>query len=237
MLFSPRRRDEEGQVYPALLLAVLGALALAVLFVVLQNLLDQTGRSDTAADAAALAAAEQHREQLTGVVTGEGLSLDTILGIIKGGFGEAPGAADAAEEYAQANGATVVDFRFEGSDLGEQSWTYYVKTQQNDGVEDASGNSTRTTSVARAKVSLEGGLCDGGTGILADGKCVDAATFLLDCVEPEPDPPPSEPADPKKGKKPSDGPSEPPEPEFTPAPFCGSLGDLLDFRVQLISAA
>lgn len=233
-----RRRAEEGQVYPALLLAICGGLALAVLFVVIQNLLDQTGRSDTAADSAALAAAREHRDEFTGSLGAGGAAVKSLLGFLSGesSWGQAPGARDAAEEYAKANGATVTDFRFEGFDLSERRWTYFVETQQKDEVENADGgDGAQTKSTALASVTLAGGLCDGGLGIEGPGgECLtsELLDLLEKCEEEESDPGDSKGGKPKKDKPDPECKELDDQPSLDDLP---GLDDLLDFRVQLVN--
>ena len=243
-----RRRDEEGQVTPALLIAVIGGFAIAVAFVSLQNLLDQTGRAATASDAAALGAGTGHRDALSDVFAGNsGLHLGVLKQLLEGG---SPGplvlarAEQEAREYADANGAELKSLTFDAFDVGSRQWEYTALTKQDDTVE--GGNSeARSESRSRVAVRVTGGVCTGG--LILGGGCRGFGLLEklceLELAPPEPVPTPS-PSD-----DPSDGPSEPSEsPSPTAPPFivppglegvgCLSGADilgLLDPEIRLIT--
>lgn len=221
---SPRRtRQEEGQVTPALLLAVIGGFALAVAFVSLQNLVDQAGRSDTAADAAALAAGKAHGDAIFTVFDGNsGLHLGVLRHLLEGG--PVPDvvvarAEQAARDYADANGADVLDVRYDGFDLGARQWEYTVETKQQDPVEGA-GKVARTESRSRVAVRVTGGVCSGG--LVVGGDCR-PFELLDDLCQRELEPPEPSPTAPEP---------EPAEPPFTPPPGLEGVGCLSGADLQ-----
>ena len=168
----PGRRDEEGQVTPALLIAVIGGFALAVAFVSLQNLLDQSGRAATASDAAALAAGAGHRDAFEDVFAGNsGLHLGLLRQMLEEGSLQPAIIARAeqeAREYADANGAEVRTVTYDGFDLGQRQWEYTVLTQQRDTVEGGT-TTARSESRSRVAVRVTAGMCGGG--LVVGGDC------------------------------------------------------------------
>lgn len=194
-----RSRREEGQVYPALLLAVIGGFAIAVSFIPLQNLLDQTGRADSAADSAALAAAEAHRDQYKiekGLPSTPITRLTVWLNAIRKGKGFI--AQGAAQNLATANGADLESFRyrFQGRP-GRYRAVYTVVTRQQDTVKggDATANSrSRATAIAEISNSVGGEVC----GVFpflgvdfGDGQCHVELEWTTRCI-PSTTPPPPE---------------------------------------------
>ena len=204
-----RRRDEEGQVTPALLIAVIGGFAIAVAFVSLQNLLDQTGRAATASDAAALGAGTGHRDALSDVFAGNsGLHLGVLKQLLEGG---SPGplvlarAEQEAREYADANGAELKSLTFDAFDVGSRKWEYTALTKQDDTIE--GGNSeARSESRSRVAVRITGGVCTGG--LILGGGCRGFGLLEklceLELAPPEPVPTPSPSDDPSKPSEPSE---------------------------------
>lgn len=231
---------EEGQVTPALLLAVIGGFAIAVAFVSLQNLLDQTGRASTASDAAALAAGKGQVEAVTDIFDGNnGLHLGELANILQGGavpLGPA-NAEQNARDYADANGADVESVTYDGFDIGKQQWEYTVVTRQQDAVE--GGTSTaHTKSRSRVAVRVAGGVCAGGLVLGGDCRPFGLLEKLceLELEPPAPDP----------GPKPKGGPKQPepdPPPPFTPPEGLEGVGclgaddlrNLIDFDIRLIN--
>lgn len=212
-------RGEEGQVTPALLLAIIGGFAIAVAFVSLQNLLDQTGRASTASDAAALAAGTGHRQAVTDFFDGNnGLHLGQLAQVLEGGA--VPDAQALAEQeardYADANGADVLSVTYDRFDLGKRQWEYTVVTRQQDEVK--GGTSTaHTHSRSRVAVRIASGVCPGG--LIVGGGCRPFDLLEQLCgneLAPPPSPTPSPTPDPSAG--PSSGPSASPSPEPSPSP-------------------
>lgn len=176
-----RSRREEGQAYPALLLAVIGGFAIAVSFVPLQNLLDQTGRADTASDSAALAAAKAHKTnfELKVKVLPDGPQKIATFFIHLGMYD--PLAQARATQLASANGATAVVTGGNYNPVTQQV-RYTAITRQNDTVKggDTSANSK---SRATAAAELTAGLCMGGLGVEVPGwQCENAASWILLCT-------------------------------------------------------
>jgi hypothetical protein len=240
MVLRRLRRTEEGQVYPALLLAVIGGFAIALAFIGLQNLVDQTGRAASASDAAALAVGQAHRDTVFESLAGDpGAYLGSLLAFLQG-VGPAPAADQVAGEYAAANGAGVEGLvRYDGFDAGRREWVYEVSTQQDDTIESGS-SSARSESTSRVAVEITGGLCPGFRGIEVGSTCVDARRYAEDCVAPPPPPPPPPPSPrpPRPGQgRPADPPppSDPPEP-FQPQAYCGpGLVEHLQWKTHLVS--
>jgi hypothetical protein len=243
----PGRRDEEGQVTPALLIAVIGGFALAVAFVSLQNLLDQSGRAATASDAAALAAGAGHRDAIEDVFAGNsGLHLGLIRQMLEEGSLDPTIAARAeqeAREYADANGAEVRTVTYDGFDLGERQWEYTVLTKQRDTVEGGT-TSARSESRSRVAVRVTAGLCGGGLIIGGDCRPWGLLQQLCDLELNPPEPTPTtEPEESEGPSEPADPEPEPEEPEFTPPPGLEGVGclsgadilGLLDPEIRLIT--
>lgn len=205
-----RSRREEGQVYPALLLAVIGGFAIAVSFVPLQNLLDQTGRADTASDSAALAAAKAHKtnfELKVQALPDSPAKVATFFIYLSSYDGLAYARAN---ELAGANGATAPVVTGGMYNPATQQVRYTAITRQNDTVTggDASANSK---SRATAAAELTAGICAGGlsVNILGVG-CRDAATWTVECT---------------------------PTPVYTPPPYCYAGIDftaLLEWNIHLV---
>lgn len=245
----PHGRDEEGQVTPALLIAVIGGFALAVAFVSLQNLLDQSGRAATASDAAALAAGAGHRSAFEDVFAGNsGLHLGLIRQMLEGGAPEPAILARAeqeAREYADANGAEVRSVTYDGFDLGERQWEYTVLTKQRDTVEGGT-TTARSESRSRVAVRVTAGMCPGGLVVGGDcrpwGLLEQLCELELDPPEPTPTTEPEESEDPEDPDGPDDQ-LEPEDPVFTPPPGLEGVGclsgtdilGLLDPEIRLIT--
>jgi len=99
---SPERAGEDGQVLPILMTGL-------VLVLVVGFLLGQVGAAarlktegQTAADAAALAGAENVKKQLLGLISAESVTPDGVDWLQ---------AEQAARDYAKRNGGTVTDFQ------------------------------------------------------------------------------------------------------------------------------
>lgn len=183
-----RSRREEGQVYPALLLAVIGGFAIAVTFIPLQNLLDQTGRADTAADSAALAAAKSHRDVWKRVPFEGGTPSTRLILWIEKLRASGSMASLEAEKLASANGADVVNFRPDTYrfDFVKKRAAYEVTTMQKDTVEggDASVRS-QSRAVAEATVTNGHVLCgtNADPGVMLLGFCYQISVWPELCIE------------------------------------------------------
>lgn len=220
------RLDERGQVAPALVAALVGGLAIALVVITLGRGLDQTARAVTASDAAALAVAKEHQRQFVNSFGVDGGPLADLPAYLNS-WGPVSGAERDAADYADANGADVqgqVDF--EGYDAGEQRWVYGVRTKQRDPVSDDSDK--RAENVSKAEVKITEGLCAGGTGIDYNGTCVTAQVYEDGCEIEEPPPPP--PPDPSASPTETPEPPDPPE----PAAFCDvNLAESLEWKIRL----
>jgi hypothetical protein len=241
-----RRRSEEGQVTPALLIAVIGGFAVAVAFVSLQNLLDQSGRAATASDAAALAAGAGHRDALADVFAGNsGLHLGVLKSLLGGGAPDPMVLARAeqqAREYADANGAQTLNVAYDGFDVGRRQWEYTVLTKQQDTVEGGTGTA-RSESRSRAAVQITAGVCPGGLILGGDCRPFDLLEQLCELeLAPPPTPTPTPTASSSEDPDTEPAPEPSPEPTFTPPPGLEGVGclsgadilGLLDLKVRLI---
>ena len=238
-----RRAGEEGQVTPALLAAVLGGFALAVAFVALQDVLDQSGRAASASDAAALAVGQEHQRALLEPFEGNsGNHLGQLRRLLDGTG--TPRAADVAQDYAEANGADAVAVAFDGFDPGHRRWEYTVTTRQRDTVR---GGESTARSESRSTVAVEvvAGLCTppGSVGLIVRSRCVGVDDLVALCdLELDPPPPsPSDPATPTTDPtaEPPEEPSPPEGPPYTPPPGLDGLGCVdprqgLAFDVRLV---
>ena len=235
MALRPRGRTEEGQVYPALLLAVIGGFAIALAFLGLQNLLDQTGRAASASDAAALAVGKAHRDDVVRSFAADPQGrLVRFLDFLRT-TGPAPAANQVAGDFAAANGAQVTGVRYDGFRVGQREWVYEMSTRQLDTVEGGS-RTARSRSTSRVAVTITGGLCRDLRGIQVGSTCVDADRYGEDCTAPAPPPPPPPPPSPEPGDRPA--PSAPPTadpPPFRAQGYCStSLEDLLQWQIHLV---
>ena len=236
-------RREEGQVTPALLVAVSGALALAVGLISLQVLSDQTGRADTASDAAALAVGREHQEAILSIFDGNsGLHLGQLANLILSP-GETVNADEVAEEFAAANGATAEDVDLTGFDPSSTlpEWRYAVTTQQADEIE-GGGKTVQIESTSTVEVRITSGLCrpkddEGGLGLELEGGCA-SPELLKNLCELDLNPPSTE------APSPTDAPTgtgppvtEPPvfEPPDGFEPECVNPRDFIDWEVRLVS--
>lgn len=178
-----RSRREEGQVYPALLLAVIGGFAIAVSFIPSQNLLDQTGRADTASDSAALAAVKAHKEAFLDLeLTNTHNTLTNLEEFLAHLLTPQDGLAfAAAQDLASANGAHALSATTLGYDPVRRGWVYEVITEQDDTVE---GGDAAVNSKSRAKaIAYADGLCLGaGPGVWIAGICHDTVVWLGICT-------------------------------------------------------
>lgn len=233
MARRPSGRTEEGQVYPALLLAVIGGFAIALAFLGLQNLLDQTGRAASASDAAALAVGKAHRENVVNAFAADPQGrLGGFLDFLQS-TGPAPAAGQVAREFATANGAQVVGMKYDGFRVSQREWVYEMSTQQLDTVEGGT-RTARSRSRSKVAVTITGGLCQDLSGIQVDGTCVDADRYLEDCTAPAPPPPPPPSPRPGDPPAPSEAPSADP-PTFQAQGYCStSLEDLLQWQIHLV---
>lgn len=172
----PRRTDdrERGSMHVMTIPVAVGMLTAAVLVIAMFGSATNDRReAGTAADAAALAAAQEWDDRLgllpaLHLLTGERSAFWDLLG-------EAlldPGTRDemyaAAQEYAESNGAELVDLDIDVSSLRV---TAEVRHQQL-----VPGTEIGSVASATAGIRLSGGLClDGGLGWMIDGECVTEA--------------------------------------------------------------
>ena len=181
------RREEEGQVTPALLLAVLGSFALVMLFVALPRLLDQTERADTASDSAAIAASRAHKEWF--MMMGKAqignpiANFPNVMSLLARGL--APTAYAEGLSFARSNGATLAQLNADPYDMFRKRWVIHARAKQLDTIK--GGNTTANSERdARAELRAVSGLClKAGPGVEVNGQCKDTADYTLECI-PEP---------------------------------------------------
>lgn len=172
MVHHRRHDDERGSLHVMTIPAAVAFVTGAVLVVtMIGSATDDRRRSGTAADAAALAAAQEWDEHL-GILGGLHLGAGDAAGFW--GLLDAPpltGEArvrmeEAAQEYAERNGAELTALRLDGSRL-----QVTVEVRHTDEVPVAE---VRSGASATARVRLTGGLClgAGGLGWRVDGECV-----------------------------------------------------------------
>ncbi|MFI6424195.1 pilus assembly protein TadG-related protein [Promicromonospora sp. NPDC050880] len=174
-LLARRQRDddrERGSMHVMALPITVGLLSAAILVIAMVgSATDDRREAGTAADAAALAAAQTWDERL-GALHG--------LHLLPGGFADFWGIIEevlldavvademrtAAEAYAEANGADLVRFDYDAEHL-----EVFVEVRHQDQVPVAR---IRSTAQATAQIRLDGGLCRDGTslGWMIDGECV-----------------------------------------------------------------
>ncbi|MFT4288468.1 hypothetical protein [Nocardioides sp.] len=180
-----RSRGERGQVTPALLAAVLGAFAIMVGMFTLARGSEQSARSDTAADAAALAAAKQwHVEALALLQASAGTpALAAAVGSLN--FFQPVGGYATAAEFAGANGGDLEGYQWLPAG-GGLKWVVQATVRQRDNLVDRGDLNSRSTS--RVRVEATGGLCWAGSlGFeLNDGSCGDVASLAIVCIPPTP---------------------------------------------------
>lgn len=182
-----RERGEDGQAMPGLLVVTLAAFAIALGLFSLARGEEQSARSDTAADAAALAAVKQwHVEALralqsTAMTPAIGATL-TALNVYQPASGYV-----GAEEFARANGARVVPGGYRWiPDLSPVTWTVEVVVEQRD---DLPNGADEARSTSRARLEAKGGLCNAGVSVgleLRDGSCADPVRAAIVCTPPTP---------------------------------------------------
>jgi hypothetical protein len=182
-----RERGEDGQALPGLLVVTLAAFAIALGLFSLARGEEQSARSDTAADAAALAAVKQwHIEALralqsTAMTPAIGATL-TALNVYQPASGY-----PSAEEFARANGASMVPGGYRWiPDLSPVTWTVEVTVEQRD---DLPNDADEARSTSRARLEATGGLCNAGASVglvLRDQSCADPARAAQVCTPPTP---------------------------------------------------
>ncbi len=205
--------EDEGQVVPALILAVVAALACAVLLFTVGEAADQSSRTETAADAAALAVGEAFVDFAEGEVVGVGSGPSFVRLTHISSLGRdfvASGEADrAASDYARANGSQVVGMvEMTVDDHGE--WVFQVETRSIDVVQGSGGVSAQSSARSRVRVTMNG-LCAGGNGVLAMGGCLTPGHLNILCNEHGPDLQPT--ATPTATPVDGSAPVEPPAPD------------------------
>ncbi|MFD7023873.1 pilus assembly protein TadG-related protein [Promicromonospora sukumoe] len=195
-----RRHDEDrerGSLHVMTIPIAVGMLSIAVLVITMVGSATSDRReAGTAADSAALAAAQEWDEHL-GALHG--------LHLLPGGFGDfwgiieellltlvvADKMEEAAEAYAETNGAELVGFDYDADSL-----RVWVEVEHEDEVPVAE---IRSKAEATAQIRLNGGLCenDGSLGWMIDGECV---------TEPDEDEmPDDDPGDDPGSEEPGDG--------------------------------
>lgn len=128
MLLRRRRRDidgEEGQVLPVLLTAIIAILAVTMLLLQVGRAGLLSTRTQTAADAAALAAMEAIEDAWMGPLASGTLPFYS-------GADYEDIARDAAADYAQRNGAELVDFEYTGG-FGQHAVTVTTRSAEAQG--------------------------------------------------------------------------------------------------------
>lgn len=169
---------ERGSMHVMTIPIAVGMVAVAVLIIsMLGAATDDRREAGTAADAAALAAAQEWNEHL-GLL--HGLHLGVSEPAAFWGLAEEALLGDrleeemreAAEAYAERNGAELVGF-----DVDPERLRVTVEVAHEDAVP---GTAVRPEAFATAAITLDGGLCvaDDGLGWVIDGECR---------TEPEPD--------------------------------------------------
>jgi hypothetical protein len=136
-------RRQDGQIIPALVMVMLSLLALGMLFFQVGRAAIFSTEAQTAADAAALAAAENVKQQLMGQVATSGGS---DLALINPALVRA-----AAQSYAAKNGAHVTKIDRRGVDV-----KVWVATNQTlgEGAKELGREETRGEATARARIDL-----------------------------------------------------------------------------------
>lgn len=219
-----RRLSERGQASIVLILAVPALLfvALVIISVAGDGVVKRTETS-TAADAAALGAAEEWRTYVARIVErADGADVDVALDRLRpllttdvALLNQGPVAAR-ARELAAANGAQVTRLNVHRTARGLE---FSVDTRNIDTV---AHTATRAEADASAVVDLTGGACWVGSrlGLEYDGHCL-AWADLEDALAPEPPPPPAD----------DDDDDDDPEPSPTPTPTPNA--SLAAFRAEI----
>lgn len=200
-----RPRGDEGQTIPLHLMAGVGLLFLALAFFAVGQAEDERNGTQTAADAAALAAAKDARDGL-----GPGLLraiADGDLGAIGdllGGKGVDGSSCSAASDYASRNGAHVED-----CSVGHGPESFTVKVKSDDSVGESVVDGTEEQYATATATAVIESRCD-----LSD--------------EPEPSPSEAEPSDssPPDGEEPPPDDGEDDEDEPGPVTFDCDDGDV-----------
>jgi hypothetical protein len=102
-------RRQEGQIIPGLVMVMAALVVVGMLFLQVGRAADFSSRAQAGADAAALAAARNVKQQLEAQVAATGLSDITTIDPIA--------VRAAAEQYAAANGVRITGFQREGADV------------------------------------------------------------------------------------------------------------------------
>lgn len=199
------RRTERGQMSMVLVLAVpaLLVVALIIITVVGDGMVKRTETS-TAADAAALAAAEEWRTYVgQAIVAADGQDPDDAIDRLRAllttdaALLDSSGIGSRARELAAANNAKVTSLSIRRAGAGIE---FAVETRNLDTVNETS---IRPTSRATAVVELTGGACWRGArlGLVYHGDCL-GWSDLKDALTP--DPPANPPVDPGDDGQPSE---------------------------------
>src|SRR5690242_10992359 len=136
-------RRQDGQIIPALMMVMLALIVVGMLFFQVGRAAIFSTEAQTAADAAALGAARNIQQQLTGQVRGFGAAdLSTVdESLVRA----------AAEQYAQKNGAHVIKLERDGVDV--RVWVI-TNDRLGRGAERLDIEDTRGQAHARARVQL-----------------------------------------------------------------------------------
>lgn len=226
---------DEGQASITLIPLVAGLVAFSLVFLLpLGDATNSRTQTRTAADAAALAAAEAWKADVVTAferatnAPGEGNAYGLLRQLLRSPVSEyGRGSADAARRFAARNDGTVLALEPRPTAGGLE---YRVRTQSQQQVEETT---QFTYGEASARVELRGGLCfvGGGTalGLVLNGRC---SSVLPD--PPLPPPPPPPPPPPLPGE-PLPEPPEPPEiePPSLPVGPPDGLGRLV-IQVRLV---
>ncbi|MFC6343994.1 hypothetical protein ACFP8W_18590, partial [Nocardioides hankookensis] len=144
-----RVRGEDGQAMPGLLFVTFAAFAIAIGFFSLARGEEQSARSDTAADAAALAAVKQWHVEALRALQSTAMT-PAIAGTLAALNVYQPASGYVtAEEFARANGATMAPGGYRWiPDLSPVTWTVEVTVAQRDDLPNGA-DEARSTSRAR----------------------------------------------------------------------------------------
>ena len=201
--------NDRGAVSMFLVPAVAGLVVVAVVAItVIGSATNDRRESVTAADAAALAAAQSWRDGLEDAFDEHvgGAEADDFWGLVDLSLATgSSGARAAAIDYAARNGSEAYDYVL---DMDRAEVTVWVRN-----LDSVPQSTKRVTSVATARLDFKSGLCRSGDrlGYLINGTCRTTAPVPEPTPEPTPTPTPSD--------DDTEDPTPTPSPTPTPPPF------------------